>query len=97
MESTIDINKGESLELALEYSELANLVGVSISIKEARPLALMGATITKTDELNSIATLFMSKEISSKLNIGENNWFRIELVFPNGQNSVSPQIWINVI
>lgn len=94
---SIQVNKGECIDFELAYTDPMNLTGIEVRVCDANSAGLAKAVITKTDEVNGKCQFHLSKENAASLRMGKTNCFRVELLFPNGCNDVTPLIWITVI
>lgn len=94
---SIQVNKGECIDFELAYTDPVDLTGIEVRVCDANSAGLAKAVITKTDEANGKCRFHLSKENAAGLSLGKTNHFRVELLFPNGCNDVTPLIWITVI
>lgn len=101
MSDTVITQRGQSLRLACVFWEGAvgdtplDLTGASLSVRECNPPVLQSATIAITDAGQGKFSFALSEEQAEQLGSGRVNWFRIEAQF-DGDNQVTPKIWINV-
>lgn len=100
MSDTVNTQRGQALSLQITFYEdqqvtPLDLTDATITVRECSPAILTSATITTTDAENGEVTMSLTEAQADQLRDGRVNWFRLEAQY-DGDNTVTPKIWINV-
>lgn len=101
-QNTVFAQKGQALRLRMtwqqedEQSQPLDLTGVTVKIPDAHPTAIKAFATVIVNAADGAVELSCTTEQANLLKDGRTNWFRVELVFPDGSNRVTPRIWVNV-
>ncbi len=89
---------GEELKLDSHWENEdgmpSDLAGATITVVSASREAIKHATFDTVGPGHARMTL--QREHASAFEIGNNNWFRVQVLFPDGSNIVTPKIRVVV-
>lgn len=99
--SYILTNYGETLRFDVVFAntdltDATARVAVVANTVQANPDILGNANVQVTNATAGAVSFELDSEDAGQLFMGKNNWFRLEVVFEDGTNIVTPQMWINV-
>lgn len=103
MSDTILTQRGQALNLRLSWwqgapgADALDLTGATVTLRESnRPTTFAQAVVSVTDASAGVCALELAETPAEGLGSGRTNWFRVEAQWPDGENRVTPKIWINV-
>jgi hypothetical protein len=99
--AVICVNYGESVSITLTYLDDA---GDAIDLTSATPavfsstpeIIIEEATFTVTDAAAGEARFFLDRTSALSLRMGRNNRFRLQMIFGEESDDVTPDIFIQV-
>lgn len=95
------INFGESVDLNFEYKDEngdpMDLTSASVSVYSSTPDIIQeAAVLTITDAANGVVNFLLHRDYADQLRKGRNNFFRIQVVFADDSDDITPEIYLQV-
>lgn len=94
------INYGETIDLVLTYKDQAgpmDLTGSTVSIISSAPTSIKAdAVVSVLDAEAGKVRLLLHRDDSKKLRMGRNNWFRLQAIFGENSDDITPEIYLQV-
>ena len=95
------INYGETIDLVFTYTDEAgvamDLTGATASIFSSTPAVIQAAAVLEiTDAIAGQLRFLLHRDDALLLRRGVNNRFRIQMIFGNDSDDVTPDIYLQV-
>jgi hypothetical protein len=91
---------GDTIRRRCQWTDEAgdglDLSEATVTVWQAKPAGLTGASISWIDRAAGIFELTISDTLAAACTRGPTNWIRIRAVFPDGSKRASPEITVNV-